>query len=139
MNREKIRENTMQAIFQMDATGDFDSAHLHPIEESSNALSKAQAVTTLDAVRDHIEEIDAVIRHSLDKWSFERVAKTDLAILRTAVAEMMYIDSIPDRVSINEAVNLAKKYGDEKSYAFVNSVLSKADKLIKQQKAADQE
>ncbi len=137
MNREKIRENTMQAIFQMDANGDFDSAHLHPIEESGNALSKAQAVATLDAIRDHIEEIDAVIRQSLDKWSFERVAKTDLAILRTAVAEMMYLDSIPDRVSINEAVNLAKKYGDEKSYAFVNSVLSKADKLIKQQKSAD--
>ena len=130
MNREKIREKTMQLIYQMDITGEFDYEKLSPVHESENVLDKDQALATLQAVRDHIDAIDAVIRANLDRWSFDRVARTDLAILRTAVAEMMYVDSVPSGVSINEAVNMSKKYSDEKSYAFVNSVLSKADKYL---------
>lgn len=131
MNREKIREHTMQAIYQMDATGNFDYASLNPIEEAANALSKPQAEKTLTAVRDHITEIDELISGCLDKWTIDRVAKTDLAILRNAAAEMMFNDDLPVKVSINEAVKLSKQYGDEKSYAFVNSVLSKMEKKIK--------
>ncbi len=130
MDRERIRENTMQMIFQMDANGEFDYSKLNPVEENVRSMSKVQAVATLEAVRDHIAEIDGMIRTHLDKWSFERVAKADLAILRTAVAEMMFVDSIPRKVSINEAVKLSKKYGDDKSYAFVNSVLSKIEKEL---------
>lgn len=130
MNREIIREKTMQMIFQMEANGEFDYSRLNPVEEDIKALEKKQAVSILEAVRDNISEIDAMISKNLDNWSFDRVAKADLAILRTAVAEMMYIDSIPHKVSINEAVKLSKKFGDEKSYAFVNSVLSKVAKCM---------
>lgn len=115
----------MQLVYQMDITGDFKVSDLNPVEENESVVGKEQAAKTLQAVQDHHEEIDRMIEENLDKWSLERIAKTDLAILRTAVAEMMYVDSIPDRVSINEAVNLAKKYGDERSYAFINSVLGK--------------
>ena len=132
MNREEIREKTMQLIYQMDITGEFDYTRLSPVDEDAKILNKAQALNTLNAVKDHIDEIDDVIRACLDKWSFSRVARTDLAILRTALAEMMYVDSIPSSVSINEAVKLSRKYSDEKSYAFVNSVLSKADKYLAQ-------
>lgn len=134
MNREQIREKTMQLIYQMDITREFDYEKLSPVDENVNVLNKKQATATLQAVRDHIDEIDEVIKASLDRWSFDRVARTDLAILRTAVAEMMYVDSIPSGVSINEAVKMSKKFSDEKSYAFVNSVLSKADKLIASKK-----
>ena len=122
MKREDIREITMQLVYQMDMTDDFKVADLSVIDENVRAAGKKQAVETLAAVQDHHEEIDAVISKNLDKWSIERIAKTDLAILRTAVAEMLYVDSIPESVSINEAVNLAKKYGDDRSYAFINSV-----------------
>ena len=125
MKREDIREKTMQLVYQMDITGDFRIEDLSIVEESVKAAAKQQAVDTLTAVQDHHEEIDRIIGENLDKWSIDRIAKTDLAILRTAVAEMLYVDSIPVGVSINEAVELAKKYGDEKSYAFVNSVLGK--------------
>ena len=120
----------MQLIYQMDITGEFDYTHLNPVAENESVMNKKQAEAILEAVRDHITEIDDVIKASLDRWSFERVARTDLAILRTAVAEMMYVDSVPGSVSINEAVRLARKFSDEKSYAFVNSVLSKAYRLI---------
>ena len=128
MKREDIREKTMQLVYQMDITGDFDVSDLCVVEESSRVMGKKQAEDTLRAVSDHHEEIDTVIKENLDKWSIDRIGRTDLAILRTAVAEMLYIDSIPCGVSINEAVELAKKYGDERSYAFINSVLSKIAK-----------
>lgn len=130
MKREEIREKTMQLIYQMDITGEFDYSRLTPVDETLKILTKKQAVDTLEAVRDHISEIDEIIRKNLDKWSFDRVARTDLAILRTAVAEMLYVDSVPDRVSINEAVEMSKKFSDEKSYAFVNSVLSKISRYL---------
>ena len=126
MRREDIREQTMQLIFQMDVAKDFDYNKLSVLEENSKILTKKQAITTLEAVRDYIEDIDATI--SSDNWNFDRIAKVDLAVLRTAVAEILYVDDIPLSVSINEAVNLSKKFGDDKSYAFVNSVLSKISK-----------
>ena len=130
MKRETIREKTMQLVYQMDMTGDFNVEDLSIVEESVKAAGKSQAAETLKAVQDHHEEIDALITEHLDNWTLDRIAKTDLAILRTAVAEMLYVESIPVSVSINEAVNLAKKYGDERSYAFINSVLGKISKQI---------
>lgn len=128
MKREVIREKTMQLVYQMDITGDFNVSDLSIVEESSNIIDKKQAVDTLEAVQDHLGEIDNVIKDNLESWSFERIAKADLAIMRTAVAEMLYVESIPVSVSINEAVELAKKYGDERSYRFVNSILGKIAK-----------
>ena len=120
----------MQLIYQMDITEDFNVSDLSVVEESANVVDKKQAIATLEAVQEHHEEIDRIINDNLDNWSLERIAKADLAILRTAVAEMLYVESIPVSVSINEAVELAKKYGDERSYKFVNSVLGKIAKSI---------
>lgn len=125
MNREKIREKTMQLIYQMEASGKFDVSELNMMEEDSNIIGKVQADDTLAAIKNHKEEIDGLIKSNLDKWSFDRIAKTDLAILRTAVAEILYLDYIPAVVSINEAVELSKKYSEDKAYKFVNSVLGK--------------
>lgn len=130
MKREDIREKTMQLVYQMDITEDFDVADLSLVEENASVVDKRQAAETLRAVSEHKEEIDRLIRDNLDRWTIERIGRTDLAILRTAVAEMKYMDSVPVGVSINEAVELAKKYGDERSYAFINSVLSKIAKDI---------
>ena len=120
----------MQLVYQMDMTGDFKVADLSIVDENVKAAGKKQSAETLAAVQDHHDDIDALISENLDRWSIERIARTDLAILRTAVAEMLYVDSIPVSVSINEAVNLAKKYGDERSYAFINSVLGKISRNI---------
>ena len=130
MKREDVREKTMQLVYQMDMTGDFEVADLSIVDENVKAAGKKQAAETLAAVQDHHEEIDKIITDNLDNWTLERIAKTDLAILRTVVAEMLYVESIPVRVSINEAVDLAKKYGDERSYAFINSVLGKISRSL---------
>jgi len=115
----------MQLVYQMDITGDFDVADLSIVDENIKAAGNEQAALILSAVQDHHEEIDRLITDNLDNWTIDRIGRTDLAIMRTAVAEMLFADNIPVSVSINEAVELAKKYGDERSYAFINSVLGK--------------
>lgn len=115
----------MQVVYQMDVMNDFDYRNISLITENEEIQKENQALKTLDVIRDHQEDIDATINAHSDKWKTSRMAKTDLAILRIAVAEICYMDSIPDSVSIDEAVNMAKKYGENRSYAFINSVLGK--------------
>ena len=78
------------------------------------------------------EKIDSVVESCTKKWSKDRLSKVSLCILRIAVYEILFRTDIPNSVSVNEAVNLAKKYGTDLEYAFVNGILgtvcSKADK-----------
>ena len=73
----------------------------------------------------NLNEIDEKISEAVEGWSFERMAKAEKNILRLAYYEMKYDENIPESVAINEAVNLAKKFGRDESSAFVNAVLSK--------------
>ena len=81
------------------------------------------ALVVVPAVEDALDEIDADISRFLKKgWSLKRISRTSLAILRLAVYEIKYLDSIPESVSVNEAVELAKKYTIDES-GFVNGIL----------------
>ena len=133
MDRRIIRENIMQFVYQMDVSDNFDYEKLTCVEEAEKALKQNQAAETLTAIRDHISEIDKLISKNIDNWDINRLPKADLAILRTALAEILYVDSIPANVSINEAVELGKIYGDERSYAFINSVLGKINRELNEQ------
>lgn len=128
MKREEIREMTMQVVYQMDVMGDFDYRNISLITENEQIQKEKQALQTLDVIRDHRDEIDEMIDSHSDRWKTNRMGKTDLAIFRIAVAEISYMDAIPDSVSIDEAVKMAKKYGEDRSYAFINSVLGKIAK-----------
>ena len=77
------------------------------------------------AIVEHIPELDKLLDEKIQGWNTLRIGKTELALLRLALYEMRYDDSISDAVAINEAVELAKKYGQEKSGEFVNGVLAK--------------
>lgn len=70
-------------------------------------------------------EIDELLSGSISGWKLERVGKVELAILRLAVYEMRYDDEVPEKVAINEAVELAKKFGADMSASFINGVLAK--------------
>lgn len=133
MDRRIIRENIMQFVYQMDVSDNFDYEKQACVEEAEKALKQNQAIETLSAIRDHIDDIDKLISNNIDKWDIDRLPKADLAILRTALAEILYVDSIPTNVSINEAVELGKNYGDERSYAFINSVLGKINRELNEQ------
>ncbi|MDR2647210.1 MAG: transcription antitermination factor NusB [Oscillospiraceae bacterium] len=72
---------------------------------------------------EHLDEIDAGIALRLKDWKMERISRVSLALLRLAVSELLYFDEIPTGVTINEAVELAKRYGDEDTPSFVNGIL----------------
>ena len=76
------------------------------------------------------EELDAVIRQFSQHWRIERMAKTELTILRIAIYEMLHRSDVPVKVAINEAVELAKQFGDDNSKGFVNGILDAAAKAL---------
>ena len=72
--------------------------------------------------------MEYIIKAALDKWKIDKILKVKLTIIRLAVYEMKYVDDVPAKVAINEAIEIAKVYSDEKSVSFINGVL---DKVLK--------
>ena len=102
--------------------------------DDSEGGAAEEYIYLCDVVRgtvSHIDEIDSLIKDCLKGWTFERLGKTDIAVMRVAVYEMKYRDDIPESISINEAVEIAKKYCDDESPSFINGVLGSIYKLIK--------
>ena len=85
----------------------------------------SQTRQSLKDYKHRLEEIDQMLSEKTTGWSLQRIGKVELAILRLAVYEMLFDDTIPVSVAINEAVELAKKYGAEDSASFINGVLAK--------------
>ena len=81
-------------------------------------------------VAEKIDALDETIKNCSLKWKLERMSRISVSILRLAVYELLYIDSIPTEVSINEAVELAKKYDNDESYTFINGVLGAVAKQL---------
>jgi len=83
----------------------------------------------LHGTLEHIEDVDETIKNQLEHWDFERLARVDLAILRFSVYALLYQRDIPPSVTIDEAIMLAKQYGNDDSYRFINGVLDGVRKL----------
>lgn len=126
MNRKKERELAFCLIFEKmfseeDLEGILQLASLNRDFTVTEYIEKV-----FYGVYENLSTIDSLIESNLSKkWTVNRITKTSLAILRLAVYEILYMDDIPNGVSVNEAVELTKEYGAENDYAFVNAVLSK--------------
>ena len=88
-----------------------------------NSTTKLIAERIILGVIEHRAEIEENIQQSMTKWNIEKINKTELAILKVACFELKYLPENPVNVVINEAINMAKKFGDQKSSAFINGVL----------------
>jgi transcription antitermination protein NusB len=123
MKRRTAREKALQSLFQI------DMSQSEPNEAIENVLEEAPSDEFLEqlvyGVVEHKEEIDTLLRANLEKWNLERLANVDRSILRIAVFEMKYVEEIPVNVSIDEAIELAKQFGDDSSSRFINAILSK--------------
>jgi len=127
MTRHELRERIFQTIFQLP----FYDEEIPEIEVSDVADSeeisdkdKAYIEAKVAGIRNNLEEIDKAIEQNSNGWKVKRIGKSELAILRLAVYEIRFDDDVPDKVAINEAVELAKSYSDEKAACFINGVLS---------------
>lgn len=122
MNRIRSREVAMELLYQMEIQKEYSMDKLFSHYEE--VLDEDYIRSILNLWLEHRDEIESKITDHLKGWKLDRLAKIDLAILRLGITEMLYDQSIPQKVSINEAVNLAKKYVDDKSGKFINGVLS---------------
>lgn len=93
----------------------------HPVDEESTVYIEQR----FHAVEDKLPEIDKLIEEKSSGWKISRIGKVEFSILRLAVYEIMFDDEVPVGVAINEAVELAKKYGQDQAGSFVNGVLAK--------------
>lgn len=123
MNRHAARENALQILFQLDIN---DKNPEKAIDEQFESLEVDAYLNALvEGVASYKDQLDQKITEHMEKWSIDRIASVEKTILRIAVFEISYREDIPVNVAINEAVELANAYGDEKSGKFVNGVLSK--------------
>ena len=128
MSRKKARDNAFKCIYELEFIKDksLDDILSNCYEENNNSEEEKQYIQMIvNGVKENIKKIDDIILSKLKNWSLDRIAKIDLAILRLAIYEVLYVDSIPDKVSANEAVELAKTYGNNDSKSFVNGVIAK--------------
>lgn len=125
--RTLARRMVVQALYQSEITGVAIDQLANPTTELPEyGALPAYAVTVLDAVQQHRAEIDARISKASKNWALSRMPVVDRAILRCALCELLFIDDVPVKVCINEAVELAKEFGGEdESASFVNGVLGR--------------
>lgn len=123
MKRHEARAKALQALFQLDSTElPIEEAIEHVLEEQKTNAFLEQLVR---GTMEHKEQIDAALEEKLENWTLNRLPKIERTVLRLSVYELLYLKDAPDRVVLNEAIELSKIYGDEKSSRFVNGVLSK--------------
>ncbi len=129
MTRREIRENTFKLVFNME----FRDLEEHE-EQFELYMGTVEGISDKEVEYVHtrlfdliskLEEIDGLIEEATEGWDLNRIGKVELAILRLAVYEAKMDEDIPVSVAINEAVEIAKKYGGEDSPSFVNGILGK--------------
>ncbi|NKE72298.1 transcription antitermination factor NusB [Candidatus Manganitrophus noduliformans] len=124
--RRKARELALQLLFQIDFTEDrIEIPSSFWAENESLPQVKAFTEILVNGVLKRLSEIDPIIEKYTQHWSRDRMAAIDRNILRFAIFEMLYLKEIPPKVTINEAIEIAKKYGSEDSGAFVNGILDR--------------
>lgn len=131
MNRKTARENAFILLFEVASKTD---------ETAEEIFEKATAIRELECddfvktvffgVNENIKIIDEYIEKSLVGWNKKRLSLVSIAVIRLAAYEIMFMDDIPTKVSINEAIELSKKYDDEKAYMLVNGTVNKIAELL---------
>lgn len=133
--RSRARQAALQTLYWEDLNPDVDPAVIAQFlrkELKRNALSIDFATVLRDGVRTHREVLDAVLTDKAQRWSVNRMTPVDRNILRLGAYEILYTDT-PAPVVINEAIELAKAFGDQKSSSFVNGIL---DRVMREQPPA---
>ena len=133
MSRHKLREQVFKLLFRIEFNDSvemeeqkelfFITSDVETTEEESRYIEEKY-----QAVVDKLDKIDELISSNAKGWSIDRMSKVDLTILRLGVYEMIFDNTIPEDVALNEAIELAKEFGQDQSYSFINGVLAKLHK-----------
>jgi len=132
--RRKAREVALQFLYQLDQTGaddptpfEHDFWKRHPVDDDTRAF----AASLVRGAKAQQPKIDVIIAESTEHWDLERMAVVDRNILRMAVYELLYEPDVPGKVAINEAIEIAKKFGTAESSRFINGVLDRIHRELR--------
>lgn len=123
MKRRDARELVFRLTYEMVMTGEYNSDTMDELLAPADKDSREYISSVIDGVTCHRDEIKAIITKYAKGYDYNRIYKTDLAIMFVACYELLHTDT-PQAVVVNEAVELAKAYSDVQSYAFVNGILA---------------
>ena len=129
MKRSEMREHIAQMLFivefhDRDDINEQAQAYIEQLEDCPKGAARYM-LERFKTIVDKFDELDEIISEVSVGWKLERMSKIDLTILRLAVYEIKMDEEIPDKVAINEAIELAKKYGGDNSPSFINGILAK--------------
>ncbi|MBQ7595277.1 MAG: transcription antitermination factor NusB [Clostridia bacterium] len=131
MNRSQAREQAFLLLFEKSFSPETEIEDIIENAVEQRFLERDDYVLSIvPETWDKLAEIDSEIEENLRGWKMNRISRVSLAALRLAVCEMLYEDDIPISVSINEAVELCKKYAEAQDASFVNGVLGSVAKKI---------
>ncbi|KUO58902.1 MAG: N utilization substance protein B [Gracilibacter sp. BRH_c7a] len=129
MSRRLARETALQVLFQLDVTGENESLEKvieHWTEEFVvSEKYKNFTIELVEGTLHHKEEIDKMISKTAHEWALDRMNGVDRNLMRLAIYEMLYYADTPQRVTLNEAIEIAKKFGSAESAKFINGILDK--------------
>ncbi len=136
--RRKAREAALQALYQIDLAGHSADEALQSLRESfgetdTDVLGYAEMLVR--GVADNREELDALVGAHSPNWRVDRMARVDRNILRVATFELRHRTDVPVKVILNEAIEVAKRFGTEESSAFINGVLDKVARAVRDEAA----
>lgn len=125
MGRREERQKAVELLYEMSVQKEDEAAYIKEYLDKYELDSENLkfAVRILETYFENKEHVNSAISENLQKWKIERLGKIDLNIIRIATTEMLYFDDVPEAVSINEAVELAKLFSEEKAFKFINKVL----------------
>lgn len=130
MSRRELREQIFLLLFRVEFNELSDMPQqiqmfLEDDETKRSESDQAYITAKYDKIMEKLADIDAQLNSKAENWNVERMGKVELTVLRLALYEMQHDEDVPVSVAINEAVELAKKFGQDNSGAFVNAVLAK--------------
>jgi N utilization substance protein B len=136
-SRRRARELAFLALYQSDLLAEPAALRLRELVAAAPPPPETSdyARLVVDSFDHHRPAVDRTIRETAPQWELERMATTDRAVLRLAVVELLFVPGVPDPVTINEAIDLAKRYGGDGSGGFVNGVLDAIRRRIAERRA----
>ena len=141
--RRESRELALQILYALDANPSVGIRETLQTfrEEQTDVLSRVRefAEGLVQGVQEHRAVIDAAITARSKNWTLVRMPRVDLNVMRMATYELMFRQDIPKKVSINEAIEIARKFGDKESPAFVNGILDEIDTCPKTEETSEEQ
>lgn len=139
-SRRKGRELALQALYQLDITSDASEAALQRVlaESGTGEQTRVFARRLVEGVLPRREEIDGLIAEAAEHWGLDRLSRVDLNVMRVAIYELTTPPGLAVEIAINEAIEVARKFGSQESATFVNGVLDHVAQRLGLKRAKEQ-